>query len=58
MMASVAQIVIAWYPLRGELLHEKLLHAIYCLVPYKGELLLESYCAKVIVIVIVIVIKG
>ena len=57
-MASVAQIVIAWYPLRGELLHEKLLHAIYCLVPYKGELLLESYCAKVIVIVIVIVIKG
>ena len=57
-MAIVAQIVIAWYPLRGELSHEKLLHMSYGLVPYEGELLLGSYCAKVIVIVIVIVIEG
>ena len=57
-MAHMAERVIAWYPLRGELLHEKLLHASYGLVPYEGELLYESYGTKVIVIVIVIIIKG
>ena len=57
-MAHLAQIVIAWCPLRGELSHEKLLHVSYGIVPYEGELLHESYGMKVIVIIIVIIIKG